>query len=508
MNMTTQIYAGILRLDRTYGRTENGKRLLYRCIPDSPDTSDILVPYQIANSFEKSHKNKYILYKIVSDDKATSLMRGEIVETLGDVDSPEAFNEYQVCRKRLNIPLGPFTEVAKRRLKGDDEWPLIEKMLDGDKIADLRNYNVITIDPDSCTDFDDAFSAHIIGNTVMVNVYISHVFLLMETYQLWDHITDRVSTIYLPDKKRPMLPPILSEKLCSLVAGKHRVALVMSVRFNIQTRQQIAEPVFSNAIINVTKNYSYEDPKLNKNTTYCHLRDISGHTDSHDVVAWWMIKMNEESARRIRSGIFRKQVGAATEGGAPLTTDTVGSKVGSEASIPSAVPNAVRRWLKMDGPTGSAQYSTVSGEHAGLGVQHYVHITSPIRRIADIVNQAALMKDVMGYTVSADCERFLEKWLGKIDDLNAAMRNIRRVQMDCELLYHCRCDETAVDSIYSGMAIAKESDCEYTIYIEKLGLITYIKTETQVTLFEPMRFQIYVFNDEARLYKKVRIRCV
>jgi exoribonuclease R len=162
----------------------------------------------------------------------------------------------------------------------------------------------------------------------------------------------------------------------------------------------------------------------------------------------------------------------------------------------------------MDGPTGSAQYSTVAGEHSGLGVQHYVHITSPIRRIADIVNQAALMKDVMGYTVSADCERFLEKWLGKIDDLNAAMRNIRRVQMDCELLYHCRRDETAVDSIYSGMAIAKESDCEYTIYIEKLGLITYIKTETPITLFEPMRFQIYVFNDEARLYKKVRIRCV
>ena len=507
MNMTTpQIYAGILRLDRTYGRTENGKRLLYRCIPDIGNTFDILVPYQIAQSFEKAHKNKYILYKIVSDDKAAGdkpmqLMRGEIVETLGDVDSPEAFNEYQVCRKRLNIPLGPFTEVAKRRLKGDDEWSLIEKMLDGDKIVDLRNYNVITIDPDSCTDFDDAFSAHIIGNTVMVNVYISHVFLWMETYKLWDHITDRVSTIYLPDKKRPMLPPILSEKLCSLVAGKHRVALVMSVRFNIQTRQQIAEPVFSNAIINVTKNYSYDDPKLNKNATYCHLRDISGHTDSHDVVAWWMIKMNEESARRIRSGIFRKQMGAAaTEGGPPLTT-------GSNA-VPNAVPNAVRRWLKMDGPTGSAQYSTVAGEHAGLGVQHYVHITSPIRRIADIVNQAALMKDVMGYTVSADCERFVEKWLGKIDDLNAAMRNIRWVQMDCELLDHCRRDETAVDSIYSGMAIAKESDCEYTIYIEKLGLITYIKTGTPVTLFEPMRFQIYVFNDEARLYKKVRIRCV
>ena len=33
---------------------------------------------------------------------------------------------------------------------------------------------------------------------------------------LWRSFTKRVSTIYLPDKKRPMLPTILSDCLCSL----------------------------------------------------------------------------------------------------------------------------------------------------------------------------------------------------------------------------------------------------------------------------------------------------
>ena len=96
------------------------------------------------------------------------------------------------------------------------------------------------------------------GNAVIVNVYISNVFLWMEIFQLWEHITDRVSTIYLPDKKRPMLPDLLSERLCSLQAGKNRIAFVMSVKYDIHTGKQLSAPSFLNALINVSKNYKLE----------------------------------------------------------------------------------------------------------------------------------------------------------------------------------------------------------------------------------------------------------
>jgi hypothetical protein len=56
------------------------------------------------------------------------------------------------------------------------------------------------------------------------------------------------------------------------------------------------------------------------------------------------------------------------------------------------------------------------------------------------------------------------------------------------------------------MAIANERTGEYTIYIEALKLITYIKTAAVLPLFVAAQFQIYVFNDESRLSRKIRIR--
>ena len=259
-----------------------------------------------------------------------------------------------------------------------------------------------------------------------------------------------------------------------------------------------------NALINVRKNYSYEDPLLEQNKAYCYISDIASRNagydmDSHEVVAWWMVKMNAECAQRlstVNGGIFRVQNG---------TTISVADAPVIDRQV-AGQNDFVRRWLKLDGPADPAQYSSVSSRHSGLGIDHYAHITSPIRRIADIVNQAAFMKCVMGYDVSDECSRFLDKWMGKIEYMNTATHAIRRVQMDCELLERCETDLATLNTIYSGMAIANESPSEYTIYIDTLKLITYMKTTTTLTLFEAAQFQIYVFNDEARLSRKIRIR--
>jgi exoribonuclease R len=454
-------------------------------------------------SFSKSHKNKYILFRCEKWNEECP--RGEIADTIGDVDSAEAFNEYQVCRKRLNVSLTGFTNIVKQRLRllppiiepttsEDNEWNLISKIMASfPSIVDQRNYDVFTIDPSSCTDYDDAFSTQIMGNAVIVNVYISNVFLWMEIFQLWEHITDRVSTIYLPDKKRPMLPDLLSERLCSLQAGKNRVAFVMSVKYDIHTGKQLSAPTFLNALINVSKNYSYDDPQLERNKTYNRLRNITGHADSHDVVAWLMIKMNEECARELAekgSGIFRTQAS---------------TNVLTEPLSKEPLPEAVQRWMKTDGESSAAKYSNTSSIHAGLGLKHYLHITSPIRRIADIINQTLFMRDVLGKSISGGACAFIAKWMDKLEFMNESMRKIRRVQMDCELLELCNRDALKTNTTYIGMPISSERAGEYTIYIEKLKLITYMKTPASLPLFVNTSFQVFVFNDEARLCRKIRI---
>ncbi len=54
-NSTT--IAGILVLEgnKTYGRTENKRRLLYKCIPDDKYLPVFLVPYDLKIGFSKKH---------------------------------------------------------------------------------------------------------------------------------------------------------------------------------------------------------------------------------------------------------------------------------------------------------------------------------------------------------------------------------------------------------------------------------------------------------------------
>ena len=469
------ILPGVLILGKTYGRS--GKRLLYKCIPDNKSLPIFLVPYTIDATFSKVVKNKYIVFQFV--DWESDHPHGEIKDTLGDVDSSEAFNEYQLYRRRLHVSLTPFVKASRIILRDSDP---IQKILDNYQIEDLRSIkNVFTIDPADCTDFDDAFSVVEENGIATINIFIANVFLWLETYQLWEHMTNRVSTIYLPDKKRPMLPPLLSDNLCSLKQGEDRFAFVMSVKYDMTTIKQIGEPIFKNALINIQKNYDYEDKKLEKNPAYKVLMTLAKTDDSHDVVAFWMIKMNVAAAEHLRNqgkGIFR---------------------TGKTNSSPPP-SNLLSQWLGNYGA--KAIYSEVCAPHSQLGVDAYVHITSPIRRLVDILNQILFQSNV-----SELCQAFLDKWIQNLDLVNHATKEIRKTQMDCELL--ALTNKNDCSQVYSGILFDQNlvnGQYEYAVYLEELKLFSRIKLDECIENFTKSQFRVFVFDDEDRLSKKIRLQ--
>ena len=474
------ILPGVLILGKTYGRL--GKRLLYKCIPDNKSLPVFLIPYTVDAAFSKVVKNKYIVFRFVDWDSEHP--HGEIKDTLGDVDSLEAFNEYQLYRRGLHLSLTPFVKASRVILRYNDP---IQNILDKTNycIDDLRSIkNIFTIDPADCTDFDDAFSTSEENGVATINVYIANVFLWLETYGLWEHMTDRVSTIYLPDKKRPMLPPLLSDDLCSLKQGADRFTFMMSVKYDMQTLAQIGEPVFKNAVINIQKNYTYEDKKLEKNPAYKVLRTLAKTDDSHDVVAFWMIKMNVLAAEHLRSkgkGIFRTSDGE----------------------------NILEKPMFKGGGMGElvlpAVYSEVCAPHSQLGVDAYVHITSPIRRLVDILNQILFQSGV-----SVLCQTFLNKWTHQLDLVNRATKDIRKTQMDCELLALADKNEN-LDKELSGIIFDRNfvsGKYEYAVYIEELKMFSRIKLDECIENFTKSQFRIFVFDDEDRLCRKIQLQKV
>jgi exoribonuclease R len=202
---------------------------------------------------------------------------GEIADTLGDVDDLNAFYEYQIWRNGLHININDFTKTVGRAIHAaGGEAAIIESILLNPDfvIEDHRHIdNVFSIDPSTSTDYDDAFSVIYEDNGIIrVNVYIANVFVWLEALGLWSSFAGRVSTIYLPDKKRPMLPTILSDCLCSLQEKVTRVAFVMDVFIKDNA---IVSIKYSNCLIKVARNFCYEEASLLRNEKYMSLLDIT-----------------------------------------------------------------------------------------------------------------------------------------------------------------------------------------------------------------------------------------
>ena len=53
----------VLENNKTYGRTENKKRLLYKCIPHKKNYPAFLVPYEPTLGFSKHILNHYVIFK-------------------------------------------------------------------------------------------------------------------------------------------------------------------------------------------------------------------------------------------------------------------------------------------------------------------------------------------------------------------------------------------------------------------------------------------------------------
>lgn len=92
---------------------------------------------------------------------------------------------------------------------------------------DLRDRFTFTIDPADAKDFDDALSLDYLEEEGLwrLGVHIADV----SHYVPWGSSVDldarrRATSVYLADRVIPMLPPTLSDELCSLAPGR-RAAL-------------------------------------------------------------------------------------------------------------------------------------------------------------------------------------------------------------------------------------------------------------------------------------------
>lgn len=451
----------VLNNNKTYGSFS--KKLLYKCIPNNPFYPCFLIPYFPKLNFQKSLSNIFINFEF--KEWVGQHPIGTIVDLIGSVEDNHSLYEYELYCKGLNTSLNTFTKTI---------LPLIPLTETKENVSPF----IFSIDPFNSKDFDDAFSIQ----EDKISIYISNVPFFIEKMgsKAWNifSIQDRISTIYLPNSKKTLLPTILSDDLCSLKENSWKDTLVMEIQNN--------NIHFFIQNVYISKNFIYEENDLlqNKNyqqlflksqellSIYPYVKEIK---DSHELVSYFMILMNHQIGLRLSSGIYR------------MTENIEKEQIEKE--------QIEKMKLLLYDSVGLYTNQKKIAHHKMLNLQSYIHITSPIRRLVDIVNMILFQQEMKLFVYSKSAIQFVDKWLNQINIINDKNKIIKRVQNKCNMIHHL-CNLTEVE----GIVVDRQE-----IFIPSIKSFYSMSSLENLELYKTYTFKIILFEDEDKLKKRIRL---
>ena len=122
--------------------------------------------------------------------------------------------------------------------------------------VDLREQVSFTIDPDTAQDFDDAIAVRREGDGYRVWVHIADVSHFVPAGSPLDRgAAERAFSLYVPGRVAPMLPPELSNDLCSLRPREDRLCVTVEVPFDANL--ELGEPAFYRSAIRSRARLTY-----------------------------------------------------------------------------------------------------------------------------------------------------------------------------------------------------------------------------------------------------------
>jgi len=312
---------------------------------------------------------------------------------------------------------------------------------------DLRSLSLMTIDGQATLDFDDALSIQKREDHYLLGVHIADVGLYVKKGDPIDReAMARASSIYMPDGKISMIPPDLSENLCSLKAGQDRPAISILIR--IRPDADIIGFEIVPSVVRVSHQMTYYDVNLiaSENEAIGILYEIGkkfqqrrlenegvqitlpeinvwidaeGNISLHKtnrespgrlLVAELMIMANWLMARHLASrkmpAIFRSQSDPRER-----------LYRGNEGSL-------FQNWMQRK-HLSRFVLSPEPEPHSGLGLDLYLTASSPIRKYFDLATQRQIRA-----TFGLESPYSREEILRIIQDLEEPMSTVGRIQYE------------------------------------------------------------------------------
>ncbi len=178
---------------------------------------------------------------------------GSVIEVLGGSDDTRA-RVTSLLRAR-----GISETFPKNVLEQSAGLPANPRSSDWKGREELFHLPVVTIDGADARDFDDAVSIEgLPGGLARLGVHIADVgHYVKPGSELDKEAYSRATSVYLPDRVVPMLPPSLSNNLCSLVP--HQERLTLSVFMDISPAGKVTRRHLAATVIRSCRRFTYEE---------------------------------------------------------------------------------------------------------------------------------------------------------------------------------------------------------------------------------------------------------
>jgi ribonuclease R len=424
--------------------------------------------------------------------------RARIVERLGRLEDPLAPS--LVAIREHGIPVA-FSAEALAEAEAAEPVDLGSR-------SDLRDLPLVTIDGEDARDFDDAVWAEPDGEGWHAVVAIADVAWYVRDGGALDRdAAERGNSVYFPDRVVPMLPEALSNELCSLKPNveraclaihlwigsdgrlvRHRVVrgLMRSVARLTYEQAQARMDAGGDAIVSPLYGAyrTLEKWRLERGALDLDIPEFRvtlapdgtpleigrrARLDSHRLIEELMIAANVAAAETLGAKnipcMYRvhDQPDAEKLASLSMLLEEIGAPGLKLARGQVVRPQQFARILeaaegRAEAPLihqlvlrsqAQAAYSPNNIGHFGLGLRHYAHFTSPIRRYADLLVHRALIQALglgEGGAVAGDAATF--EALGK--QISDTERRAARAERDTVDRYVARFMRDHIGAVFTG----------------------------------------------------------
>jgi exoribonuclease II len=460
---------------------------------------------------------------VINPETATRVAQ-EVLATVGRSQNPQSALDLLVALglwsphenlflRRSQIPIHfrrEVLEVAQQCLDSPPPDPDTNRL-------DLTHLKVYTIDDESTQEIDDGLSLETLedGRERLWIHIADPTRLVMPGDELDLEARRRSTTLYLPTGMIPMFPPILATGPMSLVQGKICPALSFGVvldKFGAVEDYQICA-----TLIKPTYRLTYEDvdemlqlgvqaePEIAAIATWALRREewrrTQGSISIHMPESVIKVKNNDEISIEVLDDSQARQLVAEMM----ILAGEVAGRYGQMHQLPLSFRGQPQPELPSEEelvqlPAGPVRFCAVRKcmprsemsitplRHAGLGLETYTQVTSPIRRYTDLLNHFQIKAHLRGEPLPFSAQDLQET----MQSVTEAAKAATMVERDTNRYWGLEYLRRNPEQVWQALVLRwlREDDNLGLILLEDLGLELGMHFKRGVTLGDRIEVQV------------------